>query len=65
MRFTLLTPGTGHFYCGSCLRDDALGRALRGAGDLAGAQVALERALALDPGDERTRAELHRATSDR
>jgi len=29
MRFTLLTPGTGHFYCGSCLRDDALGRALR------------------------------------
>ena len=32
MRFTLLTPGTGHFYCGSCLRDDALGRALRGLG---------------------------------
>jgi glycosyltransferase involved in cell wall biosynthesis len=32
MRFTLLTPGTGHFYCGSCLRDDALGRALRRQG---------------------------------
>ena len=29
MRFLLLTPGTGHFYCGSCLRDDALGQALR------------------------------------
>jgi len=32
MRFMLLTPGTGHFYCGSCLRDDALGRALRAQG---------------------------------
>ena len=32
MRFLLLTPGTGHFYCGSCLRDDALGRALRAQG---------------------------------
>lgn len=28
MRFLLLTPGTGHFYCGSCLRDNALGSAL-------------------------------------
>lgn len=28
MRVMLLTPGTGHFYCGSCLRDDMLGRAL-------------------------------------
>ncbi len=32
MRITLLTPGTGHFYCGSCLRDSALGRGLRGLG---------------------------------
>jgi len=32
MRFMLLTPGTGHFFCGSCLRDDALGRALRQQG---------------------------------
>ncbi|MEC8652560.1 MAG: glycosyltransferase family 1 protein, partial [Planctomycetota bacterium] len=32
MRFLLLTPGTGHFYCGSCLRDDALGQALRALG---------------------------------
>lgn len=32
MRFLLLTPGTGHFYCGSCLRDDALARALRAQG---------------------------------
>ena len=26
MKFLLLTPGTGHFFCGSCLRDDQLGR---------------------------------------
>ncbi|MBK8977237.1 MAG: glycosyltransferase family 4 protein [Planctomycetes bacterium] len=32
MRFTLLTPGTGHFYCGSCLRDQALARALQRLG---------------------------------
>lgn len=25
-------PGTGHFYCGSCLRDDWLGKALRALG---------------------------------
>lgn len=28
MRLLLLTPGTGHFYCGSCLRDHSLARAL-------------------------------------
>ncbi|MAG58050.1 MAG: glycosyl transferase group 1 [Planctomycetes bacterium] len=32
MRFLLLLPGTGHFYCGSCLRDDWLGTALRRRG---------------------------------
>jgi len=32
MRVMLLTPGTGHFYCGSCLRDDMLGRALHKLG---------------------------------
>ena len=32
MRFLLLVPGTGHFYCGSCLRDDWLARALQKAG---------------------------------
>lgn len=32
MRFLLLTPGTGHFYCGSCLRDNTLGAALRRLG---------------------------------
>ena len=32
MRMLLLTPGTGHFYCGSCLRDHSLGRALRNRG---------------------------------
>ena len=32
MKFMLLTPGTGHFFCGSCLRDNLLGRALRRLG---------------------------------
>lgn len=32
MRVMLLTPGTGHFYCGSCLRDDALSQGLRALG---------------------------------
>jgi glycosyltransferase involved in cell wall biosynthesis len=32
MRFMLLTPGTGHFYCGSCLRDNALESALQALG---------------------------------
>ncbi len=32
MRIHLLTPGTGHFYCGSCLRDNTLARGLRALG---------------------------------
>jgi len=32
MNILLLTPGTGNFYCGSCLRDHAMVRALRTAG---------------------------------
>ncbi|TAN36008.1 MAG: glycosyltransferase family 1 protein [Verrucomicrobia bacterium] len=32
MRIIQLTPGTGNFYCGSCLRDSALVRALRARG---------------------------------
>lgn len=32
MRFMLLTPGTGHFYCGSCLRDNDLAKGLRRLG---------------------------------
>jgi len=32
MRILLLTPGTGSFLCGSCLRDNALALALRAAG---------------------------------
>ncbi|MCB9881312.1 MAG: glycosyltransferase family 4 protein [Planctomycetes bacterium] len=32
MRILLLTPGTGHFFCGSCLRDNALARALHRLG---------------------------------
>lgn len=32
MRIFQLIPGTGHFYCGSCLRDNALGHALRRRG---------------------------------
>lgn len=32
MRILQLTPGTGHFYCGSCLRDNTLALALRERG---------------------------------
>ena len=32
MRIAQLTPGTGHFHCGSCLRDHALCQALRRRG---------------------------------
>lgn len=32
MRILQLTPGTGNFYCGSCLRDNALVRGLRALG---------------------------------
>ncbi|MCB9891436.1 MAG: glycosyltransferase family 4 protein [Planctomycetes bacterium] len=32
MKIAHLTPGTGHFYCGSCLRDHALVKALRHQG---------------------------------
>lgn len=32
MRIIQLTPGTGNFYCGSCLRDTALVRGLRARG---------------------------------
>lgn len=32
MRIIQLTPGTGNFYCGACLRDNALVRALRAKG---------------------------------
>ena len=32
MRILQLTPGTGSFLCGSCLRDNALAEALRASG---------------------------------
>ncbi|MHC4512079.1 MAG: glycosyltransferase family 4 protein [Planctomycetota bacterium] len=32
MKLMLLTPGTGHFYCGSCLRDSTLASAMRKLG---------------------------------
>ena len=32
MRIVLITPGTGNFYCGVCLRDEALGKAFRQMG---------------------------------
>ena len=32
MRILQLTPGTGNYYCGSCLRDNSLMRALRARG---------------------------------
>ena len=35
MRFTFLTPGTGYFLCGSCLRDNTLASALRRGGHAA------------------------------
>ena len=51
MRFLLLTPGTGHFYCGSCLRDDALGQALRALGhDVEVAPLYLPMVLERDEG---------------
>lgn len=35
MRYVLLTPGTGSFFCGTCLRDNALAMALRKLGHTA------------------------------
>ena len=32
MKLLLLTPGTGSFHCGSCIRDNALARAMRKCG---------------------------------
>lgn len=32
MRIVFLTPGTGSYHCGACMRDNALARALQGAG---------------------------------
>ncbi len=32
LKIVQITPGTGHFYCGSCLRDELLVRALRARG---------------------------------
>ncbi|MBK7977842.1 MAG: glycosyltransferase family 4 protein [Deltaproteobacteria bacterium] len=32
MSIVLVTPGTGSYYCGSCIRDNALARSLRQAG---------------------------------
>ena len=32
MKITILTAGTGSYYCGACMRDNALAKALRAAG---------------------------------
>ena len=32
MKITFLTPGTGSYYCGACMRDNALAKALLAAG---------------------------------
>ena len=32
MKFALLTPGTGSYYCGACMRDNALAKGLLAAG---------------------------------
>lgn len=59
MRFLQLVPGTGHYYCGSCLRDDTLGRGLRALGhEVVVAPLylplVLEQQVAADPaGDDR------------
>ncbi len=51
MRIVSLTPGTGSFHCGSCLRDEALVRALRAMGHDA-TMVPMYLPLVLDdPGD--------------
>ncbi len=51
MRIAQLTPGTGSFHCGSCLRDDALVRGLRALGHEV-AQVPLYLPLVLDTREE-------------
>jgi hypothetical protein len=32
MNFAFLTPGTGSYYCGACMRDNALAKSLLAAG---------------------------------
>ena len=32
MKFAFLTPGTGSYYCGACMRDNALAKGLHQAG---------------------------------
>ena len=50
MRIVHITPGTGSFYCGSCLRDNALVKALRAIGHEA-LMVPLYLPLILDEAD--------------
>ena len=57
MRIVLLTPGTGSFLCGSCLRDNALTRELRALGhDVVIAPLYLP--FALEDGEEEN-SEVH------
>ena len=32
MKLAFLTPGTGNYYCGVCMRDNSLARRLKNAG---------------------------------
>ena len=32
LKIVFLTPGTGGWYCGACMRDNALAKSLQGAG---------------------------------
>ena len=32
MKLTFITPGTGNYYCGVCMRDNSLARSLMDAG---------------------------------
>jgi glycosyltransferase involved in cell wall biosynthesis len=53
MRLLHLSPGTGSFYCGSCLRDDALAKALRREGcDVVVGQMYLPAMLESEPAGE-------------
>jgi len=58
MRIALLAPGTGGFYCGSCMRDHALFRGLRAAGHDA-VLVPLYLPIVTDEGDTSDHDELH------
>ena len=58
MRILQLTPGTGTFYCGSCLRDNVLTQALRERGHDA-IILPLYLPFALEQGEELPGGQVH------